>query len=114
MSPQLAEPQTPGCWLSSVEGPAWGGPFLVHFLASQPTPSPPDPQHTTPRSTQHQPWKKLRPEPQVGARHAAIGRSLRPEPQVGARHVAIGRNFAGPQVGARHAPSGPAASWHGD
>lgn len=31
------------------------------FLASQPTPSPPDPLHTTPRSTQHQPWKKLTP-----------------------------------------------------
>ena len=28
------------------------------FLASQPTPSPPDPRHTTPRPTQHQPWKK--------------------------------------------------------
>lgn len=28
------------------------------FLVSQPTPSPPDPRHTAPHPTQHQPWKK--------------------------------------------------------
>ena len=61
LSPQLAEPQTQAAGSPPSRGLAWGGPFLVPFLASQPTPSPADPRYTAPRPTQHRPWKKLVP-----------------------------------------------------
>lgn len=31
LSPQLAEPQTPGCWLPSIEGSGLGGPIPGAF-----------------------------------------------------------------------------------
>lgn len=89
-----------------LRGPA-GAPFLVHFLASQPTPLTPDPRHTTPLHTAPA-------VEEADARSPRLGPGMRPLEEADARSPRSGQACGhwkkltlGAPGRARHAPSGP-------